>query len=561
MNDMKMKRRIFGAGTACTALVSALPGLPAVMSGAVNLPGDHLEVMRLRKRRIVMQHDVCWVMWNYAKMHPEGDAPFERFRDTVFSYVDEPGSQVDAIWWDIGGNSVGSVYPSSVYPPPEHWLVKQWFKKGIDWVGELTKETRRRGLEVFWNHRISEVDTKPNGGQDRDGKHPLKVAHPDWVLPSSFWKQGLWNLASEGLRRHKVEVLEEIVSRYDLDGIQIDLARHVPFLPPGRQWEMREHATEFMRMVRRMLLDVAQKRGRPYLLAARIPQTMEGCRADGVDVRTWAEQHLVDILTLGTRSMDVDVEGIRSATGKDVHLQPCFDDHHATDGYRYAPIEFLRGVFANHLARGADSVVTFNWAMGPPEVAKQIGGEIAPLTHQVAFREIGSLETMAGKDKIFAVERRGGYPWADGFFNRNDTAPLPALLDAGGTPSKFVVHISDSPAGGKILLTLRVVLFGMKDGDLIEMRWGDEKLGPVKYDPEWKDPQVFSPKPQSASGGKGDYKVNPKQKLYRIEAAVPTGVWQKGSNTIEIRQSFYSQRDPVVVAQIEKIEAHLYYNQ
>lgn len=171
----------------------------------------------------------------------------------------------------------------------------------------------------------------------------------------------------------------------------------------GRQWEMREHVTEFMHMVRTMLLEVAQQRSRPFLLAARVPQTVEGCRADGFDLQAWAEQQLVDVLTLGSRSMDVDVEGVRAIVGDDVQLQPCFDDHHATDGYRYASIEVLRGVFANHFQRGANSVVTFNWSMVMPELAKSVGGEVAPLTHQVAFQEIGDPATMAGKDKVFAV--------------------------------------------------------------------------------------------------------------------------------------------------------------
>ena len=68
---------------------------------------------------------------------------------------------------------------------------------------------------------------------------------------------------------------------------------------------------------------------------------------------------------------------------------------------------------------------------------------IAPLTHQQAFREAGDPETMKGKNKFFAVERRGGYPWADGFFNRNDDAPLPLMLEAGKDKAVLALHISD----------------------------------------------------------------------------------------------------------------------
>ena len=368
----------------------------------------------------------------------------------------------------------------------------------------------------------------------------------------------MWNLASEELQNHKVAVLKELAERYDLDGLQIDFARHVACLPVGRQWELRDRVTSFMRKVRRMLLEVAQKRGRPFLLAAKVPQTLAGCRADGFDVQAWAQQRLVDVLTLGSRTMDVDVEGVRAVVGAEVQLQPCFDDHHATDGYRYAPIEYLRGVFANHLRRGADSVVTFNWAIGVPAVAKAVGGEIAPLTHQAAFKEVGSLKTLAGKSKAFAVERRGGYPWADGFFNRNDTAPLPLPLADDGSSARLVLHISDAPSAGN-RLTLRCVVFQAAEGIAFEILFQGEPLSVTTTDSEWKDAQIFSPRPQPPSGGKGEYKVNPAQRLLRLECAVPGKVWRQGANEVLIRLASRGKAAQGTVIQLEKLEAHLSY--
>lgn len=552
-----MNRRRFLLSS--SAAVIAATGIPETFAAVapVDLPAAHIAAMRRRKCRIVMQHDVYWVMRNFGKMHPDGNAPFAPFRAAAFSYVDEPGTQIDAIWWDIGGSPAGSAYPSSVSQPALDPQVKRWADRGVDWVRELVNETRRRKLEVFWNHRISEVDMRPEGGHAPQ-PDPLKVKHPDWVLAASWWPHGMWNLASAGLREFKVAVLREIATRYDLDGIQIDFARHIPCLPVGRQWELRAHVTEFMRMTRLMLLEVAQRRGRPFLLAARVPQTLEGCRADGFDVQAWAEQRLVDILTLGSRTMDVEVEGLRAAVGAAVQLQPCFDDHHTTDGYRYAPIEFLRGVFANHFRRGANSVVTFNWAMGTPEVAKTVGGEIAPLAHQAAFKEVGDLRTMADKDKVFAVERRGGYPWADGFFNRNDTAPLPVRFSADRLIQKFRLMVSDdnrAPAR----LSLRCVLFNAADGDAFEVHVNGRRLGEVSRDPEWKDAQIFSPKPQRTSGGTGVYKVDPKQKLLRLEGTIPAEAWSAGPNEIQIQLASATARAADAFPQIEKVEGLLTY--
>jgi hypothetical protein len=431
----------------------------------------------------------------------------------------------------------------------------------VDWVGQLVNETRRRKLEVFWNHRISEVECLPEGGLSKQ-RHPLKVEHPDWTVPASWWPQGMWNLAAAGLREHKVAILRELAVRYDLDGIQIDFSRHIPCLPVGHQWELREHVTQFMRMVRQMLLEVAQQRGRPFLLAAKVPQSLEGCHADGFDVKAWAEQHLVDVLTLGSRSMDVDVEGIRTAVGDGVQLQPCFDDPHATDGYRYGSIEFLRGVFANHFQRGASSVVTFNWSIGTPEVCRIVGADAGPSAHQAAYKEAGDSNTLAGKDKFFAVERRGGYPWADGFFNRNDTAPLPQPLSDDGRAAKFTLHLSDAPPanGGMASLTLRCILFQAVEADAFEIRFNGMPLSVTTRDAEWKDSQIFSPQPQPTSGGKGDYKINPKQHILRLDCAVPRDAWKLGVNEVEIR---ISSRVPSAksAVQIEKVEAHLKYGQ
>jgi hypothetical protein len=510
--------------------------------------------VRRRKRRIVVQQDVYDVMLAYAKQQAGAKAPFGPFCDAVFAYVDEPGSQIDAIWWDISGNAVGSAFPSTVAPRTPPPLLQQWHTEGVDWVEELVKETRRRKREVFWNHRFSEVDLVPDGmhGTQAD---PLKVEHPDWVTPAAWWPHGMWNAAAPELRAFKVTLLRELATRYDLDGLQIDFSRHIPCLPVGRQWELRGEVTEFMRMVRGMLLEVAQKRGRPLLLAAKVPETIEGCHVDGLDVKTWAERGLVDVLTLGSRTMDVDVEGVRAAVGGAVQLQPCFDDHHATDGYRYGSSEFLRGVFANHFARGADSVVTFNWSVAPPEVLAGVGAEAGPLTHEVAFKEVGDPRSMAGKDKMFAVERRGGYPWAEGYFNRNDDAPLPALL--AGKDAEFALHISDAPAGNADVV-LRGVLFRAVAEDRFEIRLNGVSLPITLRDVEWKDGQIFSPARQPTSGGKGVYKIDPKQRLLRLECTVPAGAWQRGRNRCEIRVMREASGNLAPV-QLEKLEAHLHY--
>ncbi len=558
LRSSSINRRTFLHTSAGALLgVSALQA-EAASARPVVLSAAHRDAVQRRRRRIVVQYDANDPMWSYWKLHRNGEAKFGPFCDAVFSHMDEPGTQIDAIWWDIGGSALGCSYPSKIEPPVDHPLLKQWLSEGVDWVEQLVNETRRRKLEVFWNHRISEVECLPEGGLSKQ-PHPLKVEHPDWAVPASWWPQGMWNLATPGLREHKVAILRELATRYDLDGIQIDFSRHIPCLAVGHQWELRGHVTEFMRMVRLMLLELAQNRARPLLLAAKVPQTLEGCHADGFDLKTWADMHLVDVLTLGSRSMDVDLEAIRETVGSAVQIQPCFDDHHTTDGYRYGSIEFLRGVFANHFRRGANSVVTFNWSLGTPGVCRALGADAGPASHQTAYKEVGDPKTMLGKDKFFAVERRGGYPWADGFFNRNDNAPLPKQLD--GDFTKFTLHISDAPLPNAMgtTLMLRCILFQANEADVFEVQFNGIPLAITTRDSEWKDAQIFSPKPQRTSGGNGDYKVDPQQRLLRLDYAVPRDACKLARNEVAICKSSRAPLAKVGVI-LEKLEAHLRYD-
>ena len=149
----------------------------------------------------------------------------------------------------------------------------------------------------------------------------MKEAHPEWLIHT--WKEnfnvqhttkdinGFWNFAFNGVREHKLKILQEVCENYDLDGIEIDFARICPVLPPGHQWENRDRLTEFMRSLRFMLLEIEKKRDKPLLIAARVPENLQGCHFDGIDVDTWAQEELVDIFVMGVRSFDVDIHAFQ----------------------------------------------------------------------------------------------------------------------------------------------------------------------------------------------------------------------------------------------------------
>ena len=338
------------------------------------------------------------------------------------SRLEAAPNQIDSVWHEWGeGNT--AVWPSEVLPRTEN-VFPRWWEAGIDPVKVLLDETRKRGREVFFSYRINGSDNDdlfdpPHRFED---PIPLKARHPDWLIHK--WHV-YWDFRRQGVRDLKLAVLREVAAMYDYDGISVDFARVPVLFPEGEQWKHRDLLTGFMRQVRSALHEIGRRRGRPYLLAARVPEDIPGCRFDGIDVETWAAEGVVDILVIGTRTAAADVAGFRALTGgTPVRLYPSWDDHHSSDGYRHPTIEVWRGVCANWWRQQADGMHTFNLMFPSPESERCLGIETAPElrrggldggaqlsdweTQCRVFAEIGSPETLAGRDKVFLVERRGG---------------------------------------------------------------------------------------------------------------------------------------------------------
>ena len=143
-----------------------------------------------------------------------------------------------------------------------------------------------------------------------------------------------------------------------------------------------------------------------------------GCHFDGLDVATWVQQNLVDILVLGVRSLELEIERFRHLVGdKPIKIYATLDDHHCSDGYSWPPIEVMRGVAANWWQQGIDSLQAFNWGTASPDVRKKTGMFVHQAyfddserirIYQQAYKELGSPETLRFLDKTFVVQRRGG---------------------------------------------------------------------------------------------------------------------------------------------------------
>ena len=467
-----LKAAVGGPGLALslnlpTALVAAaaIPG-----PGAVSLSRAHIAAAE-RKRRIVMNYDALASLLQYQKHGGKQDP--DSFKRHMLGILDYEDNQIDSVGWCWSeGNE--APYPSEVLPTLLDHPVFKVVPEGIDLLRMGCEESHRRGIEAFFSLRINGGDHDRSYLERRIPKLPKKWNNKDWLINwnpdpkgppeymSPFHKSAFWNFAAKGLRDHKVGVLREVAENYDFDGIEVDFARNSPVLQPDQQWQDRDKLTDFMRSLRLVLLDVERKRGRPFLLSARVPETVVGCHFDGIDVEAWVRDQLVDILNVGCRSMEVDIPAFRRLTaGTAVKFYPSNDFVHVTDGYKPIPLKVGRGIYANWWHQEPDGVYTFNFHYHDQDWR--------------LYREIGSPETLKHKDKTFVIQRRGGghaplmtpYPddWSTPRFtyaNTNMLGQLPASLDKAAKADNllFLDMADDVNAAGDRLksVKLRILL-------------------------------------------------------------------------------------------------------
>ena len=462
-------------------------------TGRFELSAAHLAAVN-RRRRIYVNNDVGY---DAVAMGPKETAiQPNAWLAARFSAIDQPGSQIDAVGWCLDEGNIAA-YPSEVIPELQYPTLLRWRATGVDIAERLVEESHRRKLEAFWEHRLNGADREAD--VSTPARHPVKEKHPQWLLKGSWWKPGLWNYAVPEVRQYKVAVLREVAQRYDLDGMNLDFGRHPPYLPAGRQWEHRHALTDFVRRVRRMLQDVAKQRNRPFLLSVRVADTIPGCHFDGMDVERWVAQNLIDMIVIGTRSIEVDLSGFRRITaGTHVKLYPCIDQHHSPDGYHAVDKpQFLRGLAANWWHQGADGIATFNFWNELPAAGKLIGSS-GPLfagrsVHAMAYREIGDPQRLRMLDKWFVVSRRygGGFydrqgnRWED-YTNLNHQAALPVLL--GADPAWIEVYVADdlaTRASQVKQLELRLLLSSQIDPRQMRVKFNGITLRGAAPDSNW----------------------------------------------------------------------------
>ncbi|MAE65002.1 MAG: hypothetical protein CMJ18_12095 [Phycisphaeraceae bacterium] len=394
-----------------------------------------------RRRRVILNDD--------SEVHFQGaDTPEGLLGLRLVHTVD---TQVDSVFWSFIFGPENYLYDCSLHQRAGENLYPGMAKSDVERHEKICNRMRSLmdagtdplkvvldfchdlGKEMFASFRMNMIQDswRPEFNLQFKRDHPETLlgrrgdyehGEPD-SLRAMYWSA--FDYANPAVHTQRIGLIDDICSRYDVDGMELDFWRWPVFFKPtleGRPVEPEhvEQMTGFVRQVRQRMMEIEKQRGRPLLLAARALDSLEICRDLGLDFETWLRERLIDVLIVGghySRDAVPVAEWVKLAHQHDVPVYACF--------YRSRGIEMDRALAALYHAAGVDGVYTFNMFDFPKETQ--------------SFMEIGDPQIIARKSKHYTLP---GRIVDAGMAHACVDGPLPVTLVA-GKPTTLTMLIAD----------------------------------------------------------------------------------------------------------------------
>ena len=358
------------------------------------------------KRRLIFNNDGDDVIYRKNDPTPAG---LLAERTTPLA-----GSQVESIFYSNSLCFGDALHDSKVFKPftSKEYIFKdnclpELMSRGLAPIQIMADFGHRHGMEVFWDMRMNDTHDAGLSGYGPYLLTKFKRDNPA-MLCGTKDKQpryGSWSsvdYAHPEVRELAFRFFEEACTRFDIDGIELDFFRHACFFKTVAQGGRATQAelqmmSDLVRRIHRMTEEVGVKRGRPILIAIRIPDSVEFCKGIGLDVETWLTEGLVDILS-GTCYFRLNRWDTLIGLGHKhkVPVYPCLSESRVRVKSR-----FQRNSTASYRARamrawaaGADGIYLFNY-FNP---------------RGAIWRELGDPEKLRTMDKLYFVTVRDGDP-------------------------------------------------------------------------------------------------------------------------------------------------------
>ena len=254
-------------------------------------------------------------------------------------------------------------------------------RKGIDQFEVWLQRARHHGLEAALSIRMNDchgleghgdwwASRQKGADQDHFRFHASELwkKHPEWRRAYHRYERSFesaFDFAHEEVRAHHLQLVAEVLQRYDMDVLELDWMRWLMFFAPGGEAAGRGILNAFVEQVNRLRREAEKRRGHSIGLRHRVPAEPQACEALGFDVPAWVEEGAAEQVILssfgGCANFDYPIPFWRRLLGKEVRLIALVETIASPyPGANATDYHFLWGAASAALERGADGVYLFN---------------------------------------------------------------------------------------------------------------------------------------------------------------------------------------------------------
>ena len=214
-------------------------------------------------------------------------------------------SKVWESWWDgfdpDGPNDqefFNGIPPKSI--PVKRAQIEAMLKlerSGIDFVETILGLSRKRGMSPWAAVRMNDhhATTPPVNSIVSSfwRKNPGLRRHPRRLLDRTF---PTLDYACPEVREHYRKLFEEVMGRYDVEGVELDFMRGPYCFKIGRESEGSEIMTAWLMEIKQLIQSSAEQKGHSIQVAVKVPTSPVTAMRCGLDVSEWARKGLMDIV-------------------------------------------------------------------------------------------------------------------------------------------------------------------------------------------------------------------------------------------------------------------------
>ncbi|MDE2667401.1 MAG: family 10 glycosylhydrolase [Acidobacteriota bacterium] len=461
-----------------------------------------------RPRRVIFNND------GDDLLHLAGPATAEKFLSVRTDHA--AGTMVDSVFY-FSRRPISPLYTGSVGSEPLAGRLRDLSRQGTDDLSLVIEASRRQGMEVFWSMRMNDIHDNAKHESEiaqwkKDHRHLLmgRPADKERFPPSD--PRNIWTFvdyAHPEVRDLMVETFKEVLTGYDVDGVDLDFLRHPAFFVETRLFKpvTRPHLEMMSEMVGRIRAEVlaaSRRKGRPILMSVRVLPTLAQNRHFGFDVEQWARRGYLDLIVVGggydpftMPAKDMIDSGNQWGVPVYVCLSSSGFEHalgarrfYSTDADQWGrtlpdaneevALKAWRAAAANAWLAGARGIMTFNLFPRHPE------SRATRMARRV-WKEIGDPEGLALANKLYVVENVEGLQQGFMMGSVPIGGRLPVQVAPGDSVQRLLPVADDLAGAGDRLdsLELRLKLAGPRERDTVTVRLNGERLRLARRQPDW----------------------------------------------------------------------------